>query len=138
VELLPAKEKRRYMSLCHKTTPAEIAEAEAELNNWQRTVVSKDQTLASSKSSSVIGKKAVPVRGSSSSEVSPAHSTEVSQIDSLSRVQDERVLELLALLNTNQRKKFDKLQAELGVEHLSRIKRQHRAGESTCLPYILH
>lgn len=135
MELLPAKEKRRYMSLSHKTTPAEIAEAEAELNSWQRTVLSKDQTLASSKSSTAVGKKAVPVRGSSSSssEVSPAQSTEVSQVDSLARVQDERILELLALLNTNQRKKFDKLQAELGVEHLTRIKRQHRAGEHAFL-----
>lgn len=127
IELLPQKEKRRYFSMNHKTTPAEIAEAESELHSWQRTVVTQDETIQHSKSVSLNSRKVIPVRGSGVANLSKG-SAESKQADIVVS-QDERTKSLLAILNANQRKKFEKLQSELDVEDLTLVKRQYKAGK---------
>lgn len=133
VELLPLKEKKRYLSLSHKTTPAEIAEAESELNSWRKNAVAKDETILGS-SKTVQSKKVIPVRGSGgatnmSDEMNPKQSESSTEVS-------ERLGELLSLLNGNQKKKFVKLQTELGVEDMSSVKRQYRAGKRCNYPTV--
>lgn len=125
VELLPQKEKRRYFSMNHKTTPAEIAEAESELHSWQRTVLAKDESIHLGKGASI--KKTVPVRGSTEGTKNAAGDAESKKPDSFP-VQDEGTQALLAILNANQRKKFEKLQGELCVAELTSVKRLYKAG----------
>ena len=129
VEILSPKEKRRYLSLSHKTTPAEIAEAEAQLDGWQKAVMAKDETLHQSKGS--VLKKLAPVRGSGSGSGGglPATSHNASQQAKIAAVVDSRTTELLGFLNTNQRKKFEKLQSELGAHEPSAVKKQYKAGQ---------
>lgn len=129
VDILPPKEKRRYLSLSHKTTPAEIAEAESQLDGWQKDVMAKDETLHQSKGS--VSKKLAPVRGSGGGGGGglPATSHNASHQAEVAATVDSRTAELLAFLNTNQRKKFEKLQIELGVHELSTVKKQYKAGQ---------
>lgn len=122
--MLPPKEKRRYLSLSHKTTPAEIAEAESQLDGWQRAVKTKDETIQQLKGST--SKRLAPVRGSGSGATS-THPNPPAE-DIVNAV-DARTNELLGILNTNQRKKFEKLQYELGVHELSLVKKQYKAGK---------
>ena len=126
IELLPPKEKRRYLSLSHKTTPAEIAEAESQLDGWQKAVMAKDETLQQSKGS--VSKRLAPVRGSGGPL--PSHDHNASHQAEADTAVDARTSELLGILNTNQRKKFEKLQAELGVHELSSVKKQYKAGKT--------
>lgn len=126
IELLPPKEKRRYLSLSHKTTPAEIAEAESQLDGWQKAVMAKDETLQQSKGS--VSKRLAPVRGSGGPL--PSHDHTASHQAETDTAVDARTSELLGILNTNQRKKFEKLQAELGVHELSSVKKQYKAGKT--------
>lgn len=109
----------------HKTTPAEIAEAESELNSWQRTVLAKDESIQHSRAATV--KKIVPVRGSSDGAKNTVGDMEAKEGD-LAAVQDEGSQVLLAILNANQRKKFEKMQSELRVADLTLVKRQYKAG----------
>ena len=133
IELLPQKEKRRYFSMHHKTSPAEIAEAESELHSWQRTVLAKDESIHLAKV--VLPKRTtVPVRGSCEVKTT-AGDLEPRDTSSIP-AQDENTQALLSILNGNQRKKFEKLQNELGVAELALIKRQYKAGNGNL--FVLH
>ena len=141
VELLPAKEKKKYMSLNHKTTPGEIAEAEAELANWQRSASVTDENLArqlSREKEGSAGKKLPAVRGSSGSSNAGTGNKDKNSGGDLetkgtgaganaSSAVDGAAADLLALLNANQRRKFEKLQIDLAVTELSLVKRQYKA-----------
>lgn len=116
----------------HKTTPAEIAEAESELSSWQRTVLAKDESIQHSRGATA--KKLVPVRGSSDVAKRTAGDMEAKECDP-AVAQDEGSRALLAILNANQRKKFEKMQGELGVADLTLVKRQYKAGNGCLLLY---
>jgi hypothetical protein len=131
VTLLPAKEKRRYESLNHKTTPSEIAEAESELSSWSRSVASKDEQLLHAQQQSVraSAEKALPpVRGSGApSSSKPVAAATYDSVVESSYVQTANA-DVLALLSASQGKKFLRQSAELGVAGLGEVKRAHRAG----------
>lgn len=137
VALLPAKEKRRYESLSHKTTPSEIAEAESELSSWSRSVASKDEQLLHAQQQSVrasADKALPPVRGSGApSSSKPAVAATSDAVVESSSTQSANA-DILALLNASQGKKFLRQSAELGAAGLSEVKRAHRAGAHS--PYI--
>lgn len=132
VSLLPPKEKKRYLSLSHKATPSEIAEAEGDLLNWNKMVATKEVTLLgelrksgnSGRSSSL-----PPVRGSGAhhetGKVARSECNKLSEGDQLRSPYSD----IFELLNPSQRKKFEKLSTELDVQALSEIKRQYKAGE---------
>jgi len=71
LSILPEKEKKKYMRLQSIPTPAEISEAEEDIQNWESTISNMDRTLRSkSDDASAVSakKKSIPgVRGASSS-----------------------------------------------------------------------
>jgi hypothetical protein len=137
VTLLPAKEKRRYESLNHKTTPSEIAEAESELSSWRRSVANKDEQLLHAQQSARTGSDKVlpPVRGSGglSKPAAAMAATADAAVES-SSIQSANA-DILALLNASQGKKFLRQCAELGVAGLGEVKRLHRAGGCALVCY---
>lgn len=133
VDLLPSKEKKRYFSLNHKTTPAEIADAESEIYHWRKTAAQKDETLLQQRDStdrltSSKTNQLPPVRGSGGSTKHNDKKVDDS-LDSLLPSALQEYEEVLKLLNTSQRKKFQQLYLELQVQSFSEVKRAHRAGE---------
>jgi hypothetical protein len=123
VSVLPPKEKKRYAALSHKVTPSEIVDAENDLLSWNKKVAEKETTLLGSQRSSGSG-RLPPVRGSGAAQnkdTATAPSTDLSEIRAANA-------DILALLNANQGKKFEKLCVELDVGALSDVKRQYKAG----------
>jgi tetratricopeptide (TPR) repeat protein len=148
VELLPAKEKKKYTSMNHKLTPSEIAEAEADLSSWRRAAQQTDEVLAKDKQAdtSAKKKKVVPVRGSartpaaeagvsegvSEAKGSPGREGEGAALLSVRAVSDLRAgaigPDIAALLNVSQKKKLEKLQKDLAVFVRTEVQREYKAG----------
>ncbi|KAJ1422462.1 hypothetical protein B484DRAFT_332256, partial [Ochromonadaceae sp. CCMP2298] len=145
VELLPAKEKKKYTSMNHKLTPGEIAEAEADLSSWRRAAQQTDDGLAKVKQADTNAKKkrVVPVRGSARAPAaaesgvgeakgSPGREGEGAALLSVRAVTDLRDgaigPDIAALINVGQRKKLEKLQQDLAVFEMAEVKREYKAG----------
>jgi len=157
LEILPAKEKKKYMSLNHQTTPMEIAEAEAELSAWRRSVAMADTQLSQKQttgggggnSAATSRKKAIsiPVRGSTapSSQATSGESESKSTADDMVEDSSNKLTGLSVRSTTdlregslsstgvaahippNQRKRLEKLQTDLQVFDLSNVKREYKA-----------
>lgn len=117
------------MSLSHNTTPSEIAEAEADLQAWRKSVMAKDAQVKAGDSRGVPHETKIkaPVRGAGhqrtgESETKRSDSTGIHECDDA---------DVFAMLNGNQRKRLERLQLDLGVSELSTVKRQYKASEFT-------
>lgn len=86
-------------------------------------MLEKDEALQQSKSG--VSKRLAPVRGRG---VSPSVDNNALRQPEAATAVDAHTNDLLAFLNTNQRKKFEKLQNDLGVHELSLVKKQYKAG----------
>ena len=150
MELLPPKEKKRYLQLSHKTTPAEVQEAEAELRQWARSVSQVDESLCSnSKSGDALGHvlssttgsshkhaKSLPaVRGSANAASSSGASgakvgaAGISPSSVQPDAEDAEIYTRIGkCLSNTQRRKLDVLRAQLEVGTLTMVVRKYKAG----------
>jgi hypothetical protein len=145
LDLLPNKEKKRYVSLNHQTTPLEVSEAEAELSSWGRSVQQLDASLHQQKKlvqqqateGAAVSSKPMPtIRGSgglSASKSSGSGSgTSCLVGGGEQQVQEgDDLRDILALLSANQRKKLEKLRVDLAVTGLTKVKLQYKASKFT-------
>lgn len=142
MELLPIKEKKRYLSLSHKVTPDEVREAEEDVQNWMSSVNALDAKVCNK---DIRGSKNLPaVRGSVSSAKS---SQEVEGSDSLLKeVQTNRnrgeamdpeseseskvfadVVE--KYLSKSQLRKLEALRRDHNIDMIAMPQRRYRAGK---------
>lgn len=137
IDLLPPKEKKRYLSLSHQATPQEIAEAEAELSNWRSSAVAVDENLnkqrVTNKNGGLSDTLSIPVRGSDSKNQNAASvqttSTMARSAEGTAQ-DDEAVLsDVYKIISKVQRSKLEKLRETLGVNQISQIKRAYKAGK---------
>lgn len=128
------------MSLSHNTTPSEIAEAEADLQAWRRSVMAKDAQMKAleTRASPADTKIRAPIRGggggsgmssqhrSGEAEAKSSHNGEIVECTDV---------DVFAFLNGNQRKKLEKLQLDLCVSEMSALKRQYKASKYHLIVY---
>lgn len=129
VSLLPPKEKKRYLSLNHKTTPAEVAEAENDVLNWNKEVTQKDASLQKLQREERAQIKLPPVRGSNDAKGVGAKESKGASEAKASGVVHSEHGDLFGQLNASQQKKLERLYVELGVAELSEVKRSYKAGQ---------
>lgn len=145
VSLLHPKDKKKYLALRHKTSPNEIAEATADLTNWQASVVIKDETITKNAKILKETKKIIPVRGNNNVnnysnkgdlEMKGTSNTEpsillnpVENIILSESENQQEILKILSFLNVSQKKKIEKLRKDLNVAELNKVKRQYKSSK---------
>ena len=147
--LLLPKDKKKYLALSHKTSPNEIAEATADLTNWQASVVIKDETIVKNAKTLKEIKKVIPVRGNNvivdksfakdqTNEGDLEMKGGISSTDLLNPVEKliltesenpQEIIKILSFLNVSQKKKIEKLRKDLNVAELNKVKRQYKSSK---------
>eukprot|EP01038_Epipyxis_sp_PR26KG_P010457 gene10457-14045_t len=142
LSLLPAQERKRYVSLNHKTTPQEISDAEIDLLKWQKEVGNMDSQLKTSKDITAANPSHRPIRGishpsvetKSSSPVKPASANDgikervsYPKLSSSTKEVGVAVFKYTTYLNKSQRLKIESIRDSLNAYSLTETHRKHLA-----------
>lgn len=145
VQLLPAKDKKRYLSMKSVPAPSEIAKAEQEIQQWgasmkttDRDILSKTSSLSSAASMMSVRPTMKPVRGAVSSAAATPDSERKDNNHEEDDDSDQQQLQHLQFLSKVQRMKIQDQRTKLQVRLLTDMQRKHRASKSQTAMSIIN